>query len=132
VEKKNVRRPKKCFAECSNRSKQRKSAALGNSCTTPEMKHAAKSKFYKSGNRALGDVLEMATSTPKRAIKIKKLLDTKKSIVPYSAEEALGFILDNKLNKQQYINIRYEAKKRNADIYPAYEYIIEAKKKMLS
>lgn len=128
-EKKNVGRPKKCFAECSTRSKQRKSAALGNLCTTPEMQHAAKSKFYKSGNRALADVLKIATSTPQRANKIKKSFDTKKSIVPYTAEEALGFILDNKLNKQQYINIRCEAKKRNADIYPAYEYIIEAKKK---
>jgi hypothetical protein len=32
------------------------------------MKHVAKSKFYKSRNRALADVLKMATSTPSKRL----------------------------------------------------------------
>lgn len=78
------------------------------------MKHAAKTIFYKSGNRSLGDVLEVATSTPKRAIKIKIIkishLLIKKSSRFIRQRKVLGFFLNNKLNKQQYIYTRFEAK----------------------
>lgn len=57
---------------------------------------------------------------------MKKALKTKK-VIPFSSQEALAFILDNKLTKQQYINKRCEAIKLNANIYPAYEHIKKAK-----
>lgn len=38
------------------------------------------------------------------------------------------FFEENDLTKQQYISIRLSAKNRNADIYPPYSSIIEAKK----
>ncbi|XP_025422389.1 uncharacterized protein LOC112692072 [Sipha flava] len=37
-------------------------------------------------------------------------------------------MVQNTLTKQQYINIRLESKRRNCDIYPPYEYIVNAKK----
>ncbi|EFN70735.1 hypothetical protein EAG_07643, partial [Camponotus floridanus] len=46
----------------------------------------------------------------------------------YSAEEALALIEDVKLSKYQYEVVRMQAKKRNVDIYPAYNKILEAKK----
>lgn len=124
--KQKVGRPKKLFTETSIRSKQRQSAVIGKICTTPEITFIAKSKLYKSGRRTLANLLEEGASTPKRALKMKKALKTKK-VIPFSPQEALAFILDNKLTKQQYINIRCDAIKRNANIYPAYEHIKKAK-----
>ncbi|KAF0704275.1 Uncharacterized protein FWK35_00031990, partial [Aphis craccivora] len=48
--------------------------------------------------------------------------------IPYTPDEALAFMIDNKLTKQQYTNIRLGSKKRNCDIYPSYENIILEKK----
>jgi len=45
----------------------------------------------------------------------------------YSVEEALALIIDAKLTKSQYTLIRSQAKQRNANIYPAYNKILEAK-----
>lgn len=47
---------------------------------------------------------------------------------PYSAEEASALIEDVKLFKYQYEVVRMQAKKRNVDIYPAYNKVLEAKK----
>nr|XP_018903644.1 PREDICTED: uncharacterized protein LOC109034777 isoform X1 [Bemisia tabaci] len=43
-------------------------------------------------------------------------------------EAALAFMLENSFSKAQYMNIRLNSKYYNADIYPPYEYILEAKK----
>jgi hypothetical protein len=41
--------------------------------------------------------------------------------VIYSPDQAFAFFIDNKLTKEQYINIRKGAQKRNFNIYPSYE-----------
>lgn len=61
---------------------------------------------------------------------MKKALKTKK--VPFSLQEALAFILDNKLTKQQYINIRCDAIKRNANIYILLMNILKKQKQNVS
>ena len=114
------------FTESSIRSKQCQSAVIDKICTTPEITLITKSKLYKSGKRTLDNLLEEGASTPKRSLKMKNALKTK-NVIPFSPQKALAFILDNKLTKQQYINIRCDAIKRNANIYPAYEHIIKAK-----
>ena len=70
--KEKVGRPRKLFTESSIRGKQRKSAAIGKICTTPEITFVAKSKLYNSGKITLANLLESA-STPKRALKMKKI-----------------------------------------------------------
>jgi hypothetical protein len=49
--------------------------------------------------------------------------------MPYSSGEALVFLIDNKLTKQQYTNIHKSAIERKANIYPSYDNVITAKKK---
>jgi len=44
-------------------------------------------------------------------------------------DKALAFFVENKLTKQQYINIRISAKERRANIYPSYDNVLIAKKK---
>ncbi|KAL4126338.1 hypothetical protein QTP88_010560 [Uroleucon formosanum] len=100
---------------------------LSSSCiTSPEVLSAAKSKLYKKGQRSAASLFKDSSSSPNRAKKIKSAYkDANKNCpVPYTPDEALAFMIDNKLTKQQYINIRLGSKKRNCDIYPSYENII--------
>lgn len=50
-----------------------------------------------------------------------------KNVVPYNEDEAVSLIIEAKLSKHQYMLLRTEAKKRNADIYPSYHRVLEAK-----
>lgn len=60
---------------------------------------------------------------PTRSSKIKKMLFREnKNPVPLTKEEALAFIIDNNLTKEQYMNIRLISKAKNADIYPSYDF----------
>lgn len=125
-----VGRPLKHFSECSERIKRRKIIPLTKSYTSPELIYAARNKIQKSGKRCLAMLLKEATISPKRAVKIKNGYLNSLSIgtTPLTPDEALAFLLDNKLTKQQYKNIRKMAKCRNANIYPSYENILISKK----
>ena len=128
-----VGRPPKAFAECTERSKNRKIKGLLKSYSSPEIFYAAQSKLKKSGKRNTAMLLKESLITPTRSTKIKKayLSSLSIGITPYTADEALAFILDNNLTKQQYINIRKSAKLRNAKIYPSYEKNLDSKKFLL-
>lgn len=85
------------------------------------MTHAAKVKLYKSGQIAAAEILGTITTTPTRAVKLKRQLNQSTlSIIPLTNYEALVFFMDNKLTKDQYIYIRIDTKKRNANIFPPY------------
>jgi hypothetical protein len=45
----------------------------------------------------------------------------------YSEEETLALMINARLTKSQYMLIRLNAKPKNANIYPPYNKIIEAK-----
>ncbi len=59
---------------------------------------------------------------------MKKKLFTPKVPKPYSPEEALAYLMDCNLSKNQYITTHIGAKERNANIYPAYAKLVAAKK----
>lgn len=129
----NVGRPQKLFPDCSDRNKRRKIQQLTKSYTSPEILFAAKNKLHMSGKRAACSIVNESLSSPTRASKIKKSymasLSIDNAIMPYSFDEALAFFIENKLTKQQYINIRKSAKERRANIYPSYDNVLTAKKK---
>lgn len=94
------------------------------------MIQATQTSLHSTGNRTAANLLKESIKTPTRALKIKKAYDNSVNlIIPYTNDEALAFFLDNNLTKQQYINIRLSAKKKNVNIYPTYEQILEAKRK---
>lgn len=71
-------------------------------------------------------------ASPTRATKIKNVItnvDHNKFNITYTADEALAFLIENKLTEQKYLNIRLGAKKKYCDIYQTYANILEAKKK---
>lgn len=127
----NVGRPQKLFSNSSDRSKRRKFQELTESYTSIEILYAAKTKLYKSGKRAAYSIINESLSSPTRASKIKNAymssLSIDNTIIPYSFDEA--HLVDNKLTKQQYINIRKSAKERRANLYPSYDNVLSAKKK---
>lgn len=124
-----VGRPQKCFAESGERTKRTKLQPLMETYSGDEIVFAAQCTLQSSGKRdAAGIVKEVTQTTPTRATKIKKAY--KSPVVlpkPYTGEEALALLVENKFTKQQYINIRKGSKDRNSDIYPSY-HIIRGKK----
>lgn len=66
--------------------------------------------------------------SPDRKSKIIEILDNDSDIVPYTANEALALIVDTDLSYHQYEIIYHQAKSRNANIYPSYNRILQAKK----
>ncbi|KAE9522334.1 hypothetical protein AGLY_017280, partial [Aphis glycines] len=122
-------RPVIPFALCSKRTQRQKiKIAISNSnMNSPEILCAAKNKMVLSGQRTAAHLFEETQASPSRAKKMKTKYNYSNYPIPYTADEALAFIIDNKLKKQQYINIRLGSKKRNCNIYPTYENIIIAK-----
>ncbi|XP_050525962.1 uncharacterized protein LOC126896864 [Daktulosphaira vitifoliae] len=126
-------RPLVDLTECSERTMRRKinSALTMTSMTSPEILCAAKKKLFVSGKRnetaLFNKLLLSPNSVPQMKMAIKDSCN--KEPISYTADEALAFIVDNQLTKQQYMNIRLGAKKRNCDIYPSYEKIFSAKQK---
>lgn len=74
-------------------------------------------------------IQKLRSASPERKLKILNILNEDKSIVPYTADEALALFVDTDLSTHQYELIQHQAKARNANIYPPYYSILEAKKK---
>lgn len=122
---------RKClpFEQKSDRSQRRDALNLAksNQYDSKLIIHAAAIAAKRTGERDLSIVLKGTTKSPARATKIKKTMQKLKEQLPLSPQDALAFLLDNKFTKQQYLAIRQCTKNRNCDIYPAYEYIRQAK-----
>ncbi|XP_046808102.1 uncharacterized protein LOC124420131 [Lucilia cuprina] len=123
-------RPSVGYSEGSVRQKRKLasvvSSAQGND--TKLLLHAASIAAQSSKENDLNFVLKKAVSSPTRPTKIRQMLscDDKKPIM-LSPEEALLFLIENNLTKQQYINIRELNKSHNCDIFPSYPKIQEYK-----
>ena len=85
----------------------------------------------KGGRRdAARIVKEITESSPQRATKLKKAFHRPAKDLPkkLSSEEALALFVDTKLTKHQYTVIRKVSIKQNANIYPGYDQLLDAKK----
>lgn len=99
------------------------------SFTFLELTYAVTSKLHKSGKRTTALLFKELTFSPNRALKMRKSLkNTHISLpIPYSPNEAVAFIMDNNLTKNQYTNIRIGFKARNSNIYPSYDKVLISK-----
>ena len=89
--------------------------------------HAASISARQEGDNGLAEVLKKVNRSPSRPSKKRKMLF--KEPVAYTAVDALEFIFESNLIKQQYLNMQYGAKFRNCNIYPSYEEILQCKYK---
>ncbi|CAH0563057.1 unnamed protein product [Brassicogethes aeneus] len=127
----NIGRPHKSFGESSDRSQREKTKIVANSLCSPQIRRLAQSTLQYKGKRIAAKMVGEIFDTPEQAQTIKKALfklETKKPIA-MTSDEALAHMLDNDLTKQQYLNVRLTTKQRNADIFPPYDQVLEAKKR---
>ncbi|XP_050295677.1 uncharacterized protein LOC126735653 [Anthonomus grandis grandis] len=118
------------FAASSDRSKRRKTETLRSTFTAQELSFAAQMQHRAKGELDVSNVIkEVVFSTPARAKKYKKAYYSKEKPIPLSSGEALSLVVEAKLTKFQYNTIRDSSKEHNANIYPNYEAVTQAKKR---
>ena len=127
-----VGRSEKPFHECGDRSKRRKTAALAHMASPEELAFAAQAKLRQEGKRDAANLLKgVVQASPSKLKELKTTYrQTKRTeeVKPFTPDEALGLYIEADLSRSSYELIRKEAKARNADIYPRYAVLLEAKK----
>lgn len=114
-------RSRKCIA--SVLEDQPRSKLIKTFATTVE---ADGNKLSPKAAKDLEQIIHTCLKSPNRATKISKNINF--SIQPYTPEEALGLIIDRRLNIETYKVIQQEAKFRGCKLYPPYSKILEARK----
>lgn len=130
VPKKTIGRPKKSFTNQSKRTQAREVSQLILDHSSEKLSLATQRSLIKEGKRTAATVIKMATnSSPK---KIQKMKDANSCLpfTTYTADEALALIIDADLGKEQYQHIQMQAKQKGANIYPPYNLVLEAKRKV--
>lgn len=79
--------------------------------------------FYVIGMKKVGKIIEKVVEDAS-SFEVSENTSTVKS---YSPEEALAFICKNNFSKAQYMDIRLNTLQNGADMYPAYNRILEVK-----
>lgn len=133
-------RPLTDFQKLSERTKKDRTAALRNDASSVGpasnvLASAAATALYVEGKRAAAELVLQATQfSPMRPVRMRKMIKTDLTIsqpVPYTPEQALALFIECGLNKDSYNILRKGAKTRNADIYPSYQKLTEAKKRLI-
>ncbi|XP_061399429.1 uncharacterized protein LOC133335138 [Musca vetustissima] len=104
-----IGRPKTTYVDSGERNKRRLASELASQQgdNTQLLVHAASISAKKSHSADLTFVLQQVVISLNRPSKIRKVLNTShKEVTPISPEEALTFLLENGLTKQQYKNMR--------------------------
>lgn len=130
-DRKTIGRPQKLFEDSSDKSRKRKVKPLLEQNAIDEIVLAAEMGLRSTGRRDAAQLVkEVSSHSPKRATKIKKAFRTPSPKMPIkmTSDEALAFFIDTKLTKDQYISMRQISKTHNADIFPNYHMLLEAKK----
>lgn len=123
-------RPQVPFAEASNVTKKRRLKGLHEGRTSKELIFAAKMALSREQQRSTVKLLtECTENSPERPRKLREIIKKgqTQTLIPYTANEALAYILNSDISRDVYIQTRLGAKRRNADIYPPYEKIKQAK-----
>ncbi|XP_075149012.1 uncharacterized protein LOC142222645, partial [Haematobia irritans] len=123
-------RPKTTYVNSRERNKRRLASELASQQggNAQLLVHAASISAKNSNETDLKFVLHQVAMSPNRPSKIRKLLNTsRKEVTPVSPDEALMFLLENGLTKQQYCNMRQLNIKHNSGIFPSYDKVYKRK-----
>jgi len=88
--------------------------------------HAAAVSAKGQFNTNVALVLKETITAPEYTTELRKQLQLQKPS-QLTPNEALTYILENSLTKQQYVNTRALNINHHSDIYPSYNQVIEAK-----
>ncbi|CAG9759703.1 unnamed protein product [Ceutorhynchus assimilis] len=123
-------RPRLFFSEQSPRTQRRTASKVSEEHKQDWalLVQAAVKAARQQKNKDVAIVLQEIVKSPTQPSKIKKLFSSSETpIIAYTAEEALELILDSRLSKQQYLDIRRGAIQKNCNIYPDYKKIWQIK-----
>ncbi|XP_044572126.1 uncharacterized protein LOC123257374 [Drosophila ananassae] len=94
---------------------------------TTLLMHAAAVSAKKDCNTNVASALKEMITTPAQYPTELRKQDQIQKPTPLTPNEALAYILENSLTKQQYVNTRILNINHHSDIYPSYNQVIEAK-----
>lgn len=119
-------RPAKEFNELSDRSKRRRTEGIRKDVSTEELTYAASVSQRASGNVTASKMINEMTSTPTRAKKFKKIIDSSKEnkITKLSVEKSLSLFIDGGFSRRQWELLHSTCK----EVFPCYTIIRDAKK----
>lgn len=128
-------RPKKSFDDSGIESKRKKTQKLVAQTSTSELIQATCKSLRTDGKKPAAKLIgQIAESSPESVTEILEALNIdpakKKQQVPYLPEDAVSLIIDLNLTKAQYLGLRMGSIKRGHDLYPSYEKILAAKKRV--
>lgn len=111
-----------------NDLKRQKTSELRKITSIKELADATQMSFRAQGNVDASKIIKDISDIPTKAKEYCKAMEYKK-LTPskLSSDEAVSLIIEAKLSKNQYNLIRWQAKEKNCDIYPAYKKVLEAK-----
>lgn len=89
-------------------------------------KLSAEDKIIPKAAKDLQDVIQLCLESPSRASKVKKTVTTEPPL--YTAEEALGVIIDRKFSVETYKDRQQDLKSRGYNVYPPYSQVLHARK----
>lgn len=122
--KRKVGRPTKKYEDCTARTKRRKIQQLCTSLPKDQIERAAVRTIKKPVAKIVRKIIQ-STPTEMKEFCAKV---TKDEVIPLTDTEAVSVLIELDLGKHQYITIRNLAKSRNADIFPPYHKVVDAKK----
>lgn len=120
-------RPKKPWDDLSVTYKRKASYVLSRQHTVEELLsaafHGAHKEYRVDVARAVKQCREILALPPQKA----DPLNDSKPVIPFTANEAVNFIMDSNLTSQVYQGIRLACKTKGAELFPTYRHVGTAK-----
>ena len=117
----------KRFADCTPETKRRRIESLLQ-YSSEELAYATQLKLFSEGRRKAASIVKKLRECPDEVDAFRRLSLSTNEPVKMTPVEALTFLVQNRLSKFQYIQIRKKIKNHNADIFPNYNFLVNAKK----
>lgn len=120
----------KPFDECSIRTKKRRMNEIRQTKSVEEIEGAYMNIVRENSKIDAEIIAHLQSASPNCKELILQIIRGEfRPIKKYTADEALALMVDLRLTTSQYEHLHSHAKHKNADIYPPYNHIVDAKKR---
>lgn len=118
------------FEHCSDRTKRRRCEELREIASEDQIKQTFISNLRKNDKTLEAKIIEQVFKlSPESKLRVYEAAQKDIKIVKYKPDEALALFIDTKMTKDQYETVSHGASIHNANIFPSYKRVLEAKKR---